>query len=53
MRHSSLFWKRKAKIEESEKVSRPESLSTHPASNKRALDLEDLMTAVKYLVNLF
>jgi hypothetical protein len=39
-----------AKLEESEEVSVPEMLSTHPASNKRALELEDLMTAVKYLV---
>jgi predicted Zn-dependent protease len=48
VRHSSLFWKRMAKLEESEEVSIPEILSTHPASNKRALELEDLMTAVKY-----
>ena len=43
VRYSSVFWKR---MNEADQVQLPEFLSTHPASEKRAKDLEDLMPIV-------
>lgn len=49
IRQSSEFWKRMSTIEE--KI--PEALSTHPASEHRALDLEALIPAVNQRIVTF
>lgn len=44
VRYSPRFWKRMSEIEnKDESTQLPELLSTHPASEKRAIDLESLM----------
>ena len=48
VRCSTTFWKR---MNELEGPHLPEILSTHPASDKRALDLEKLMPQVDGMLN--